>query len=41
VLPPMTFNEVNQRPLFGSEWLHTVWIYTITIYARVNGIRLR
>src|ERR1035438_6596141 len=31
VLAPMTFNEVGQRPLFGSEWLHTVWIYTITI----------
>src|ERR1035441_4420787 len=29
VLPPMTFNEVGQRPLFGSECLHTVWIYTI------------
>ena len=38
VLPAMTFNEVGQRPLFGSEWLHTVWIYTITISARVNDI---
>jgi hypothetical protein len=36
VLPPMTFNEVGQRPLFGSEWLYTVWIYTIMICACVN-----
>ena len=41
VLPAMTFNEVGQRPLFGSEWLHTVWIHTITISVRVNDILLR
>jgi hypothetical protein len=32
VLPPVTFNEVGQRPLFGSEGLHTVWIYTIDYF---------
>src|SRR5581483_3944154 len=41
MLPSMTFNEVGQRPLFGSEWLHTVWIYTIIIYAYVNEFCLK
>src|SRR5260221_10076371 len=36
MLPPMTFDEVGQGPLFGSEWLHAVWIYTIAICAYVN-----
>jgi hypothetical protein len=41
VLPAMIFNKIGQRPLFGSEWLHTVWIYSIALNVRVNEIRLR
>jgi hypothetical protein len=36
MLPPMTFNEVGKRPLFRSEWLNTVWIYSSIICACVN-----
>ena len=36
MLLPVAFDEVGQRALFGSECLHTVCIYTITVWAAVN-----
>ena len=32
VLPPMTFNELGQRPLFCSQGSHSVWIHTINYF---------
>jgi hypothetical protein len=41
VLPAMIFNEVGERPLFSSERLHTVYIYTSINCASVNEFCLR